>query len=392
MSPKPSRGMTRRDWLKQAGMTVLALATVPLIQGCEEHSFAPIGDIGQTGKILPFLTPTDEFYKQFGARPYIGGDWKMPEIKEADWQLTFTGEGFDSSISFPQLAQKVQEEGVVFLKTMRCVFDTNSIPGLMSNGIWRGVPLRAFLPPQAELEAKGIKRLHIFGADGFRSNVSMERVFGARPGGLLDVMLVTEMNGAPLLPAFGGPVRMMLHEAYGYKNMKWVEKIEFSTEDKPFGHYEEGKKGASGFSDTGALQVVSKPTRPLAGSIVAAGKIKVIGVAFSGTGAIEAVEVSHQGGDFAPAKIIPFDELTKDTALSALIDESFQVQNEELRPYPYRAVWVRWEFEFDAAPGDIVLRIRARDKSGKEQPNKDSDPLDGFNDVGVLPFKCVAKA
>ena len=43
--------------------------------------------------------------------------------------------------------------------------------------------------------------------------------------GLQDVMLAYEMNGKPLLREHGAPVRLVIPEMYGYKNVKWLNGI-----------------------------------------------------------------------------------------------------------------------------------------------------------------------
>jgi DMSO/TMAO reductase YedYZ molybdopterin-dependent catalytic subunit len=43
-------------------------------------------------------------------------------------------------------------------------------------------------------------------------------------------MLADQLNGAPLPPKHGGPLRLVVPKQLGYKNVKWVERIELSTE------------------------------------------------------------------------------------------------------------------------------------------------------------------
>jgi DMSO/TMAO reductase YedYZ molybdopterin-dependent catalytic subunit len=45
-------------------------------------------------------------------------------------------------------------------------------------------------------------------------------------------LLCYEMNGAPLMPAHGAPLRLVIPVKYGIKNLKWVGLIRF-TEDRP---------------------------------------------------------------------------------------------------------------------------------------------------------------
>ena len=43
---------------------------------------------------------------------------------------------------------------------------------------------------------------------------------------LADAMLAYEMDGRPLEREHGAPARVVIPEMYGYKNVKWVERIE----------------------------------------------------------------------------------------------------------------------------------------------------------------------
>jgi DMSO/TMAO reductase YedYZ molybdopterin-dependent catalytic subunit len=55
---------------------------------------------------------------------------------------------------------------------------------------------------------------------------------------LHDAMLAYEMNGAPLPREHGAPVRVVIPEMYGYKNTKWVQKINVTDEVTP-GYWEQ---------------------------------------------------------------------------------------------------------------------------------------------------------
>ena len=46
-----------------------------------------------------------------------------------------------------------------------------------------------------------------------------------KQAGLHDVMLAYEMDGKPLSRAHGAPLRLVIPEMYGYKNVKWLDGI-----------------------------------------------------------------------------------------------------------------------------------------------------------------------
>jgi DMSO/TMAO reductase YedYZ molybdopterin-dependent catalytic subunit len=55
---------------------------------------------------------------------------------------------------------------------------------------------------------------------------------------LPDVLLATEMDGAPLSRPHGAPARVVMPRMYGYKSVKWVSRIEVSRELRP-GYWEQ---------------------------------------------------------------------------------------------------------------------------------------------------------
>lgn len=59
-----------------------------------------------------------------------------------------------------------------------------------------------------------------------------------------DVMLAHSCEGAPLTSEHGGPVRMITPRQYAWKGSKWIERVEFLSEDR-LGYWEE-----RGYSNT----------------------------------------------------------------------------------------------------------------------------------------------
>ncbi len=45
-------------------------------------------------------------------------------------------------------------------------------------------------------------------------------------------MLADSLSGVPLPPKHGGPLRLVVPTQLGYKNVKWVERIELTTQVK----------------------------------------------------------------------------------------------------------------------------------------------------------------
>ena len=81
---------------------------------------------------------------------------------------------------------------------------------------------------------------HIFchGSDGYTTNLPMIEAMKN------DVLLVHQANGEALSVEHGGPVRMVTPQLYAWKGAKWINRIEFLTQDR-LGYWEQ-----RGYSNT----------------------------------------------------------------------------------------------------------------------------------------------
>jgi DMSO/TMAO reductase YedYZ molybdopterin-dependent catalytic subunit len=162
------------------------------------------GVVSPVGSLIP-LIPTK------GWRIYTVAD-SMPKFDEADWQLTVGGlVTRPSTFSYDELLALPKVEQV---STFHCVTGWS-----VKNVHWGGVRIRDVLAHAApKREAHGLRF------------VSAEQPYDdfltLRQAGLTDVMLAYEMDGKPLPRVHGAPLRLVIPEMYGYKNVKWVNRIE----------------------------------------------------------------------------------------------------------------------------------------------------------------------
>ncbi|WP_370614304.1 sulfite oxidase [Mumia sp. Pv 4-285] len=167
-----------------------------------------------------------------------------------------------------------------------------------------------------------------------------------------EVFLATAMNGAPLPPQHGAPVRLVVPGWYGMAHVKWL--IRITILDRPF----------DGFQNATAYRIKRDPGDPgepvtriepralirppgfpdfqTRGRIVDAGRHVLTGRAWSGFAPVERVEVSSDGAaTWSDAEIEP---------CSA----------------PY--AWQAWRSTWHAMPGPTELCVRATDAEGRTQP------------------------
>jgi len=182
-----------------------------------------------------------------------------------------------------------------------------------------------------------------------------------------DVILAYEMNGEPLPPQHGYPLRLVVPGWYGMTNVKWLERIELI--DEPFGGYqqswsyrvrqsedEEGEplsrmRPRSLFVPPGIPEFLTRERT------VAAGEVVLEGRAWSGLAPIAGVEVSTDAGASWTAA--------------------------ELEGSVEQWAWRGWRYAWQAEPGDYVLCSRARDEAGNEQPLDPPWNLGGYANNAV---------
>jgi DMSO/TMAO reductase YedYZ molybdopterin-dependent catalytic subunit len=164
------------------------------------------------------------------------------------------------------------------------------------------------------------------------------------------VLLVDEMNGQPLQPQHGFPLRLVVPGWYGMASVKWLTRIEAVRE--PFEGYQQARtyRFKADADDPGTpvsrIRVRALMTPPgipdffTRRRLVDAGRIPLTGRAWGGRAPIAKVEVAVDG-DWREATLGPV-----------------------LGEFAWRA----WSFDWDAEPGEHRLACRATDADGETQP------------------------
>lgn len=94
---------------------------------------------------------------------------------------------------------------------------------------WDGVRTQDLL--QAVQPRPDVRHVVLQSYDGYTTNLGLEDL--AANGAIL----AHAWEGTPLTEAHGGPVRLVLPHLYFWKSPKWLQRIEFRTEDRP-GYWE----------------------------------------------------------------------------------------------------------------------------------------------------------
>ena len=233
---------------------------------------------------------------------------------------------------------------------------------------WTGTPLKPILE-EADLLDDAVEILFTGHDRGIDQDVEQdyERSLSLDEALRDEVFLAYEMNGQPLPPQHGSPLRLVVPDWYGMASVKWLKSIAAVSE--PFEgvqqallyHYKQSEEDpGTPVTRKAPHALMVPPGIPeflSRARHLRAGRTLVQGRAWSGFGPVERVEFSPDGGR------------TWDDA--------------ELGDQIGRYAWRGWSYEWDARePGEYELCVRATDAAGNRQP-ANSDEAWNLGGYGV---------
>jgi DMSO/TMAO reductase YedYZ molybdopterin-dependent catalytic subunit len=223
------------------------------------------------------ITPTTDFYE-------VSKNAFDPVVDAGRWRLEIAGMvenpfvlTYDDLKALPAVEQYA---------TLCCI--SNEVGGdLIGNALWRGVRLKDLL--QKAALKPGVVDIVLRARDDYTDSIPLAR---AMQDGTL---LVYEMNGEPLTPTHGFPLRLIVPGIYGMKNVKWISRIEAIDYDL------RGYWQRRGWDDRAEYKTMSRIDAP-DGAVKS--EATIAGIAFAGDRGISKVEMSTDGGkSWEPAEI-----------------------------------------------------------------------------------------
>lgn len=293
---------------------------------------------------------------------YLLIHFDVPEADETTWSLSIGG-----LVEHPielSIADLRARPRVTLPVTMECAGNGRarlsprpiSQPWLteaIGTGEWTGTPLRPLLE-EAGVDDEAVE-LVFGGADrGVQGEIEhdYERSLAIADAMRDEVLLAYEMNGAPLPPQHGYPLRLVVPGWYGMTSVKWLTRI--SAVAEPFEGFQQLVYRFRQHPDDEGTPVTRMNPRSLMippgipdfltrRRFVEAGRHLLRGRAWSGWAPVERVEVSTDGG-----------RSWSDATLG-----------EAVSPF----AWAPFTFEWEAMqPGVRDLCCRATDAAGNTQP------------------------
>ena len=262
-----------------------------------------------------------------------------PTIALADWQLTI-----DGLVENPLTLRWADIEARPFVEQMRtleCI--GNAVGGnQIGNAVWGGVLLADLLNEVRILDTA--VRAKFAAADNYETSVSLDWL--NQP----ETLLAYQMNGEPLPPDHGFPLRLFMPGLYGQKMPKWITHIQFIDDDTHLGTWE--KQGWSNIAEVKTNSLMMQPTHiqkvPLT-------ELEIFGVAYAGNRHITQVEVG----------------IEQEGALN-------WQPVEELVRGPSDEVWTQFYLPWTPpAAGTYTLLVRATDETGFVQTERARGVLEG---------------
>jgi DMSO/TMAO reductase YedYZ molybdopterin-dependent catalytic subunit len=256
-----TEGHTRRELIRLTAAAA-GLATTSRAQEANPHSKHP------------YITPEDDF-KDVTRQP------KVHEITDAErvaarltaetWRCEVTADPFveyphtkvpamvekpltladGTALDLKTLMELGKKHEVHYFKAMQCL----NIAQPLGQGLWTGVPLREVLKLCGKIQ--NMRRIYFWGYHfddlklRYKASVSYTQCMETPPGDL-PVFLAYKLNGKPISPERGGPVRLVVPWSYGFKSMKWLQHIFVTNDARNWDSYSEGNNDPDAFMKTAA--------------------------------------------------------------------------------------------------------------------------------------------
>lgn len=330
--------ITRRDFLDKGAVSLLKLSLGLYLA---DAAFPWPAHAKEDQSIfdnfpIPEITSASEHYLQ-------QIDLK-PAVSARKWRLAITGE-----VKKPlELAyydfNKIERFSI--LNTLKCIGDP--VGGKQAgHARWEGVRLRTLLR-MAKIRSTA-KDIVFHAVDGYSDSIPAARALGG------EVLLAINMNGKRITKGHGFPIRAIVPNIYGMKNVKWIDRIEVTSYDY------QGYWQKQGWSETAEIKTFSTILK--AGISGPKSPALIAGVAYAGSRGISAVQISVEDGPW---------------------------ENVILKPAMSKYSWNLWAYKLESRAGsDVTVKIRAVERNGDVQQKGGwlarayPDGVDGYHTIRV---------
>jgi len=308
---------------------------------------------------------------------YLLVHYDIPEVNAETWRLKIAGRvAKPLELTLEEIKKRPRRTIPV---TMECAGNGRALfaprrisqPWLLEaigNAEWTGTPLGSILQ-DAGVGADAVEIVFTGLDQGVEGDQIQfyQRSLTVAEATRDEVLLAYDMNGEPLPPQHGYPLRLLMPGWYGMASVKWLHRIEAVAE--PFQGYQMARAYRYAQTADGPGEAVTVmraralmippgiPDFMTRNRLVQAGPVTLTGKAWAGRVSVSRVEVSVDGGS---------------TWSEAQLGES---------PSPF--AWRSWTFVWNATAGEYILHVRASDADGNVQPMVQQWNFGGYGNNGV---------
>ncbi|MGV3659902.1 MAG: molybdopterin-dependent oxidoreductase [Prosthecobacter sp.] len=416
MPSPPSPPPSRREFLAGTAAAVLA-------GGMRTSTAAPA-----KGAACPIprslLTPAADFYDVSRGNPkphtLTGEALTQARLTPETWRLEIVADTFTdalvkepasldkqllladgTALDFQALVKLGKQHGVRYLKAMQCL----NIAEPLGQGLWEGVPLREVLKLCGSM--RNARRIYFSGFHNndpkqiFQSSLSFTQAMETAPGEL-PPFVAYRLNGEPISLERGGPVRMIIPWAHGFKSIKWLQRIAVTNDFRANDTYANANNDPESHLKTAAYIDTTTDKFAAGQPVVLSGRV-ISGL--SGVRGVEhwlrrvaAGEKPATAGDekwraatWRPCDLEPPPQdwsgiLPAGTAPKNVL--GFDPRSGRPLTWPLRYSMVSWSANLGTLqPGKYEVHARAVDLNGFAQPEPRPLPKTGRNAVEVHRFE-----
>lgn len=370
-------GVARRDLLKlvaaaglatglPAALPAAARAAAPALSGIVKPLPAEWFTVRGTNAETVFASLADTGHHTPASHFFVRNHTSTPQLDPRAWEVSIWGSGLEGAGRTFTLADLRRLPAVTRSALVECAGNGRSFfttqqgqtvsgtpwtLGAIGSARWRGARLADVLRlaglgrDAVDVMPRGLDPDYVTG------DLNLGRVRRPLPvaKAIDDVILAYEMNGEPLPPDHGAPVRLIVPSWIGIASIKWVGDIEVSAEplfspwNTDFYRLFGDAYPPGGSAPLSRQTLKSAFELPWNAHLSARTSHRLTGRSWSGAGTIARVEISTDAGR--------------------------TWQRARLHDAPRRADWVRWSARWrPMAPGPATVLARATDTTGRTQP------------------------
>jgi DMSO/TMAO reductase YedYZ molybdopterin-dependent catalytic subunit len=365
-----------------------------------------------------FLTKSAEFrdVSRGNPKPFTlkGESLAKARLTPATWRLEIVSDGSTqlekarrledgSALDITAIEDLGKKHGVKFLKAMQCL----NIPQPLGQGLWEGVPLREVLKLAGKVN--NIRRVYYWGFHNndpkqlFQSSLGYNQVMETPPWDLC-AFVAYRLNGEPISLLRGGPVRIIVPWAHGFKSIKWLQRITLTNDFKANDTYADANNDPDSYLKTAAY-LDDGPESFKAGTV-----ISVRGTAMVGWSGLKRVEYwirpdqgthgrlapddpAWQTARWQPATLDPPPDWSSALPQGVAAKDvwGFDPATGKPKNWPLRFSVAHWGATLKGLPAGVYeFRVRTVDLNGFAQPEPRPYPKSGRNEIQYRPLMVTA--